>query len=1168
MASSVSISYSGFKKGDVLVPNPRAKQNIGTSMLVLDGKYPCSQLYITETSSYEKIADILLDTASFSGMSKKEIISYLKANRTGDKELHIVDVPKIYVKVYSLGGDFVKKMSEEDINYVLGQDRISVKEIYDLIPPVGGVKSRAKHHTLLFRPNIWDISLKEDISTKYVGKIFVTDKMKIEKKYTVIDDSRIYNINLYDGNDFGVATTISAKNHSKKKLYKIASEICDDSKKNMKKIEKSLSWFTPSMFKSLLQKIIRTGTNIVVIDNSDYSADTVLLVTFILLYLHPGSFVPDIQTFVKGSESALKRLAVSIVEDSYIEDYNVILSLLCAAYLCKTEESYYPSLELFRTWMINAVSSRKDTRMYTYDTKASISTDYEHNKYGYSYAIICTLKSLKGDLSMFYTITGKIRKTNKFYRIESIPVERCLDHHTTTEIAYYFSEVRMDYPKLFNSLFSKLTGVNPRRGQIVDIDDEFVTDAISAQELLWIARSITPIDREYSNRDITISSVPDSSLCEESQGKDVITIFSELPDEWLAGIVGSIKVKVGKKNVNVCLRPSNIYDLIAVELPKEQNMKSDKDENMVPLTEKEIASAIESAKTILANGYKVEHKLKSMSFLFDGPITVYFKKSYKIKIGNKTRKWNTLKHISKTFPIVSDIEPDMLNSIMYTSDGIEDNYMDKIRNIILEYDIPIQIKLLSYLTNSRSSITMNDISRDGNGTYYSVTKEDTDVFELLSKISCIIPGIIHRKSSKSFSIIYYPIILEIRKLISNNTNSKNTKWTIFKDKKKRKLYDYQVETVDNMKDGKKGHIIWMKPGAGKTFIIFYYINYLITNGIMPKYFVYSTTKSAINDLCIHAKEFGIKCQVIDTTKIGNNLSPKPYIMNIIKHDHLKLGNIGDEIKAVADNTLLIVDEFHETLNPTKRTSIVLDLVRICNRFVAMSGTVIKDRNVKYLIPWLTQIVDFEVTEHNYYTAMSSMMSKRIDLNIVVNRHLVEAEFDDENLHEYDRLTSNMTRDTFRDAAKICFDVCTEKMLELTYEKYSNGDLIFLVARGKQEQDYMYEKLLKLGIKKSKIFLITGENSLSYKTGSDVDYRVIITTIYHSTGYTLTMCNVMITTVYFVGQHIREQLEGRLVRVGQENEVDIYTVHAGILTTILQNYNKVRNISNAFEFALG
>jgi len=64
---------------------------------------------------------------------------------------------------------------------------------------------------------------------------------------------------------------------------------------------------------------------------------------------------------------------------------------------------------------------------------------------------------------------------------------------------------------------------------------------------------------------------------------------------------------------------------------------------------------------------------------------------------------------------------------------------------------------------------------------------------------------------------------------------------------------------------------------------------------------------------------------------------------------------------------------------------------------------------------------------------------------------------------------------------------------------------------------------------------------------------------------LTAYSVMLTGVYFSNAATREQLERRIVRIGQpEPEVDIVTVHTGILSYIHARYQTVRSLSAALK----
>ena len=78
--------------------------------------------------------------------------------------------------------------------------------------------------------------------------------------------------------------------------------------------------FTPAAHKSLLQKIIRfRAENIVLLTGEKYPPEIVFVCSFVELLLHPGSFVPDIQRYVTGMESAFKRLIVILYEDAFFE---------------------------------------------------------------------------------------------------------------------------------------------------------------------------------------------------------------------------------------------------------------------------------------------------------------------------------------------------------------------------------------------------------------------------------------------------------------------------------------------------------------------------------------------------------------------------------------------------------------------------------------------------------------------------------------------------------------------------------------------------------------------------------------------------------------------------------------------------------------------------------
>ena len=107
--------------------------------------------------------------------------------------------------------------------------------------------------------------------------------------------------------------------------------------------------------------------------------------------------------------------------------------------------------------------------------------------------------------------------------------------------------------------------------------------------------------------------------------------------------------------------------------------------------------------------------------------------------------------------------------------------------------------------------------------------------------------------------------------------------------------------------------------------------------------------------------------------------------------------------------------------------------------------------------------------------------------------------------------------------------------------------------------------------------MTGSTSLymtdeSVAAGAVPDYKVVVVPIRRSEGYTLNRLKVMITSVYPSSQATREQIEGRINRIGQKGFpnaqgkpcVRICTVHAGLLTVILKNHRHATSLQEVMR----
>ena len=332
---------------------------------------------------------------------------------------------------------------------------------------------------------------------------------------------------------------------------------------------------------------------------------------------------------------------------------------------------------------------------------------------------------------------------------------------------------------------------------------------------------------------------------------------------------------------------------------------------------------------------------------------------------------------------------------------------------------------------------------------------------------------------------------------------------------------------------------------------------------LPKYVVYSLPPSAIESVVNEFEKGNFPYVVLDSTLQGkrkgnNNLVE--YTINFIKHDQLR--ELKDQLTENSNDIFLILDEFHLMLNMnTQRTSIALELSKICNNFIAMTGTLIKDSDPTGIIEWTSQVVDFLLTPDNYLVGVATLISKKINYGIEEKRKFVDIEM---NVPEYyDCVTSNLggnAKETnFRQAVNICYDVIQEEIFNTGMNILKSEAPIFIVALNTKMQTWLANKFKDI----YKCFIINSNNSINLTTPGDI--QVVITTMSHSTGYNLTACKTMITSVYFSNQATRTQMEGRIIRMGQISPyVDIIILHTGILSYILDKYEEARSIEKALK----
>lgn len=377
-----------------------------------------------------------------------------------------------------------------------------------------------------------------------------------------------------------------------------------------------------------------------------------------------------------------------------------------------------------------------------------------------------------------------------------------------------------------------------------------------------------------------------------------------------------------------------------------------------------------------------------------------------------------------------------------------------------------------------------------------------------------------------------------------------------------------------------------------TKIVLTYLSHLKENNKLPKYIIYTLPPESVMSIIEEVRMFGVQVNVMiplqsigdkrkefDKIKVSvtKGCEPKPYHINLILHDHLR--RCEETLPKYAGDSIIIFDEVHLFLNQSLRTGMGMNLSHLSRAFISFTGTPVIDNKTEKLISWLEQIVPFEVNKRNFWVAANNMIAKKITTGIKTEHEDIVAPFDVSEQLRYQRYVppamggtnTNPSSKDWMKAADICYEACDRKMVDLTNQLLKKGRGVMIVAKDTAHQNKLKEMVLrKTKLTDNDIFLIEKDKSIfltdeSVKKKKTPDYKVVIVTKRKAQGYTLTRLSVMITSVYPSNNATIEQLKGRINRLGQKTEPLLYyTVHIGILTSIMENHEKASSLSAALQ----
>lgn len=1119
-----SLWKTGLRSGEYIIGIQNiGKKNIGTKIQVRfinDGILPPFLGYFDSTDI--KVRD-RLNFGFFKDMNFEQRNRWIAEHSVNDK-VYLSDL-NVELRFISLGGEFLK-LDSNDQNRLMTGEWIPMNEVFLMFPRKPG--SNAKRHTLIFRGNIWALTNEE--REDHIDMFY--DPFNGSFMEHPIDGRRVCAIKVGE-------QTIG---------------VCDNELTNYHEepnpeIANHLSWLTPGILKSLLQKIIRMFPEKVEIEKKLFDSTDTAITVFLMLFNHPGSFVPDLKMFVKGAESALKRLAVTILEDSYGTPH-AILSLFLGALMARKDWKFSPDfIHMSVSFLVEAMTPK--CLDYDWHESRRKLQDYDQ--------IICnaleTLKSFETDINMLYSICGRgwNARTNFRKQPPVMKVEHCLDHHCTTGVLYFYRdyETKHDPKELIDKFWNKSSKFNPRKHNF-EID-KFVK---LAQKFYWRYKTAKP------------SLIPTTDQRFE---------FSRnISPSWISAMIGPIEhtIVTGGKETKVVsfFKPDDIGSVVTIRRPTRA-----KDEP--ELTKDEILLSSNVVERLKSEPFHLKEDIIAVDHNFR-----YDKNRFIMDHPERSCSMNWEEYCNEqiSIPLLNGEVDHIFYRILrrlfrQVGDGIIVDWKDKLRNILSIRDQKVMHRLGIYIRRVSRKITMYKISRDGSGTYLEVGPEDFCVFRILCSLCDIFPGVIRLDHDNnhldcSFDIINIFFWNRIRDEVFKICGEAQLfNWGVVSNDD-RILKSHQVDAVeriiDRCKFGKRGSILYLSVGSGKTLIVIKSLLTLMSLGMLPRFVVYSMPAAAFDSVFREFSRNSIPFVTLDPRKGSSQHSVNKlteFHVNFINHDHMRYDGIREQLVMNAVDIFMVFDEFHYMMSmETKRTSVGLEMAKSCNNFIALTGTLVKDKDPDGIIEWVSQVVEFELTKKNFLVGISSLISGKINYGITCHRQFIDIPMQNPDYFSVvdQRLGGTADRVDFRAAVSFCYDVIREEIVRMTLKTLQYEQTVFVVALNNEMMEFLSDIFTQQGYE---TFCIRAGNSITLEYGVQTSIRVVITTMRHCTGYTLTSCKTMITSVYFSNQASRTQIEGRLIRTGQQHPyVDFYILHTGILSYVLKNYEDARSIEKCIN----
>ncbi len=1227
LLSDFSLKVTGARVGETLKGIHKASRGSIIKLHGPEGTYLSPYTKSLDTLHYfpdlwSMFVDKLGSIEFFRKMSNKEREQWIEEHKE-DKDVDLAEVDGMEMELIQLGeGKFTEFPPDKIEIFTSGVHSVmDVRNMYK-----GKVVSGARRHTLIFLRVFWRVMVAAKPVKKYTGYSFDVETGRYLKEVRADKTHSIFLFKSFGQEREEIAIRLNKKGTQvtdEDAMIGLGQEVIPFSDNDYKHFRKATRTFTAGAYKSLLQKTIRFRAKYVTLKGIDVPASKVVVMTLVSLISEPGSFIPDIGKFVTGAESTSKRLAITMIEDGYVrkEWTNDILGMMISTYLFQNLKSWTPTKDMVKRWFQLGLETYESIQYGVYDwdigsgklsftlgdlpklSKRSHDTfSLEKVTWVCSSIFLDEVKSFSGDIGMVRYIAYNVKEyyhpqeISDYIQPKRMPLEQCLDMHWLADIYYYlpYELIRQGAQpgatplNPFNRMiFNAVSGINSRKPGKRSYSKDF-----EKNECIQLVRRTQSL--ALTARQSKIGERTEISVHSGGGQKRGLRIEYTLDNSWIPGMVGPLTIP-GRPLAIATMDPVDPSILVALQKPT-------RDSKSTHLTFEREEEVKKKARDELRQGVKLNAcrgPIPGMNKYYgyvDNNNEVWLEKD------DDWIRWEDYKSGEARFPYVKDLPLTLENALTRGGDGVAENALKELKVLVAETSPAVLRRVMYYLTGYNLVIEPNRMSRDGGGTEYPVVPEDVGAYHFMLMVSLLFPSALRRLPGNiiRFEIPFGPLMWDVvrpeisRKLEPKKTDSR--KWGKIKGDK-RKRWQHQTDALNEMTErhfrGRRGNLVWISVGMGKTLISLDFINFLISQKELPPYVIFALPKEAVKSVGDEILNYGFEMEVLTPTKsvpkehpfpdlIVKGEIPNRNVITLVNHDHLRL--CIDGLSTLSGRFFFVMDEVHKALNNSLRTNASVQLASLATGVIAMTGTLVVDTNVDKLIPWLKQVVPFEVNEKNFWTAANSLIAKLANTGIKIYIEEVMAKFTNDENEEYIQLVSpaiggvnsSTTAKDLKKAEKICYQACTRmmvKQIDKLLKKLiplKNGGVMVVAKDSTHQQELLEGCIEDININRKDIFVMEKGASINLtdttvKEKKVRDYFVVIVTIRQAEGYNLSRLKAMVTSVYPSNEATRTQIEGRINRKGQMAEkLKYYVVQVGILAYIYQHHRSARSFNKIME----